>query len=161
VNRFRGDQGSIAPAVPVLALVLLLLAGLVIDASRQLSARARAVAYAEEAARAGAAAVELDADDLELLPENQVAARVNAYCRAAASSGAPIVDPGGCFRGTTDVGDPLHRRIVVQTHVEIVQPASLLGIVGVTGLRAAGDGRARPFEGTSEEDVTCRETGSC
>ncbi|MBB2902734.1 hypothetical protein FHR75_003570 [Kineococcus radiotolerans] len=159
--RGRGDEGSIAPAVPVLALVLLLLAGLVVDASRQLSGRARAVAYAEEAARAGAAAIDLDAADLELLPDSQVAARVNAYCRAAAASGAPIVDPGNCFRGTTDVGDPLHRRIVVQTRVEIAQRASLLGIVGVQELRAAGDGRARPFEGTSEEDVTCRETGSC
>ncbi|WP_432564533.1 pilus assembly protein TadG-related protein [Kineococcus sp. SYSU DK003] len=147
------DEGSIAPAVPVLALVLLLLAGLVVDASRQLNARARAVAYAEEAARAGAAAIDLDAADLELLPDGEVANRVNAYCQAAAASGAPIVDPGNCFRGTTTVGDPQGRRIVVQTHVEIVQRAGLLGIVGVTELRAAGEGRARPFEGTSEEDA--------
>lgn len=148
-----GDEGSLAPAVPVLALVLLLLAGLVVDASRQLNGRARAVAYAEEAARAGAAAVDLDATDLELLPEHEVAARVDAYCRAAAAAGAPIVEPGNCFRGTTTVGDPQGRQIVVQTHVEIVQPATLLGIVGVTELRAAGDGRARPFEGTNEEDA--------
>lgn len=154
-NRDKGsDEGSIAPAVPILALVLLLLAGLVVDASRQLNSRARAVAYAQEAARAGAAAIELDAPDLELLPENEVAARVNSYCVAAAAAGAPIVDPGNCFRGTTSDGDPQGRRIVVQTHVEIVQPATLLGIVGVTELRAAGDGRARPFEGTNEEDAT-------
>jgi hypothetical protein len=145
------DEGSIAPAVPVLALVLLLLAGLVVDASRQLNSRA--TAYAEEAARAGAAAIDLDAADLELLPEHEVAARVNAYCLAAAAGGAPIVDPAHCFRGTTADGDPQGRRIVVQTHVEIVQPSTLLGIVGVTELRAAGDGRARPFEGTNEEDA--------
>ncbi|WP_432511196.1 pilus assembly protein TadG-related protein [Kineococcus sp. SYSU DK001] len=152
MNRLR-DEGSIAPAVPVLALVLLLLAGLVVDASRQLAARARAVAYAEEAARAGAAAIDLDAPELELLPEGRVAERVTAYCRAAAASGAPIVDPGNCFRGTTATGDPQGRRIVVQTHVEIVLPSTLLGIVGVQELRAAGDGRARPFEGTREEDA--------
>ncbi|GAA0288845.1 pilus assembly protein TadG-related protein [Kineococcus aurantiacus] len=150
----RRDEGSIAPAVPVLALVLLLLAGLVVDASRQLGERARAVAYAEEAARAGAAAVDLDAPDLELLPDGQVAARVNAYCTAAAAAGAPIVDPGNCFRGTTEVGDPQGRRIVVRTRVEVVQPATLLGIVGVHELRAAGEGRARPFEGTREEDAS-------
>lgn len=147
------DEGSIAPAIPVLALVLLLLAGLVVDASRQLSARGRAVAYAEEAARAGAAAIELDAPDLRLLPEDVVRERVNAYCRAAAAGGAPLVDPENCYRGTTRVGDPQGRALVVVTHVEIVQPTTLLGIVGVRELRAAGDGRARPFEGTTEEDV--------
>ncbi|MEZ0165125.1 pilus assembly protein TadG-related protein [Kineococcus sp. LSe6-4] len=153
VLRGRDEEGSIAPAVPVLALVLLLLAGLVLDASRQLSARARAVAYAEEAARAGAAAVDLDAPDLRLLPQEQVAARVTAYCAAVAASGAPVVDPASCFRGTTAVGDPSGRRTVVRTHVELVLPASLLGIVGVRELRAAGDGSARPFEGTREEDA--------
>ncbi|GAB3469057.1 pilus assembly protein TadG-related protein [Kineococcus endophyticus] len=152
-GRLRGDGGSIAPAVPVLALVLLLLAGLVVDAGRQLSARARAVAYAEEAARAGAAAVDLDAPDLQLLPEDQVAARVTAYCTAAAAAGAPIADPASCFRGTTSVGDPAGRPTVVRTHVDLVLPASLLGIVGVHDLRASGDGSARPFEGTREEDA--------
>ncbi|WP_432535852.1 pilus assembly protein TadG-related protein [Kineococcus arenarius] len=147
------EEGSIAPAVPVLALVLLLLAGLVVDASRQLTARSRAIAYAEEAARAGAAAIELDAPDLRLLPEQQVAERVNAYCRAAAASGGPVVAGGDCFRGTTSGGDPLGRRIVVQAHVDVVVPTTLLGIVGIRELHAAGDGRARPFEGTDQEDA--------
>ncbi|WP_432519455.1 pilus assembly protein TadG-related protein [Kineococcus sp. SYSU DK006] len=161
-RRWAGrEEGSIAPAVPVLALVLLMLAGLVVDASRQLTARARAVAYAEEAARAGAAAIDLDAEDLRLLPVEQVRERVDAYCEAAAAAGAPIVDPRHCFRGTTEDGDPLGRRIVVETHVEVELRTTLLGIVGVQRLRAAGDGRARPFEGTSEEDVTCRERRSC
>ncbi len=57
-RRLRGDAGALAPAVPVLAFVLLLLGGLVIDASRLLNARGRAVAYAEEAARAGAGAIQ-------------------------------------------------------------------------------------------------------
>ncbi|WP_432492152.1 pilus assembly protein TadG-related protein [Kineococcus gypseus] len=152
-RRAGADDGSLAPAVPVLALVLLLLAGLVVDASRQLSARARAIAYAEEAARAGAAAVELDAPDLRLLPEQEVAERVNAYCREAAASGGPVLVGGDCFRGTSSEGDPLGRRIVVQAHVEVVVPATLLGIVGVRELRAAGDGRARPFEGTDGQDA--------
>ena len=151
--RPRRDDGSIAPAVPVLALVLLLLAGLVVDASRQLTARARAIAYAEEAARAGAAAIELDAPDLRLLPDERVAERVTAYCRAAAAAGGPVVDPGGCFRGTTAEGDPQGRRTVVVAHVDVVVPTTLLGIVGVRELRAGGDGRARPFEGTDAEHV--------
>ena len=50
----RGERGSVAPAIPIIAFTLLLLGGLVIDASRQLNERGLAVAYAEEAARAGA-----------------------------------------------------------------------------------------------------------
>jgi hypothetical protein len=153
VRRLRGDAGSIAPAVPVFALVLLLLAGLVVDGSRQLSARARAVAYAEEAARAGAAAIDLDAPDLELLPEATVRQRVDTYCRDAAAAGAPIVDPGACFRGTRVVGADDARRLVVVAHVDVVVSASLLGLVGVRELRAGGDGSARPFEGIDEEDA--------
>ncbi|WP_337063249.1 pilus assembly protein TadG-related protein [Kineococcus sp. G2] len=148
------EEGSIAPAVPVLALVLLLLAGLVLDASRQLASRARAVAYAEEAARAGAAAVDVDAQDLVLLSDAQVRERVVAYCRDAVAAGAPITEPGGCFTGITAQGDPYGRRIVVTAHVEVVLPTTLLGIVGVRELRAAGDARARPFEGTDQEDAT-------
>ncbi|WP_205709562.1 pilus assembly protein TadG-related protein [Kineococcus siccus] len=147
------DDGSIAPAVPIVALVLLLLAGLVVDASRQLTARARAVAYAEEAARAGAAAVDLDEQELRLLPEAAVRARVEGYCRDAVTAGAPIVDPGACFRGVRAVSATDGRRLVVVAHVDVVVPASLLGLVGVRELRASGDGRARPFEGLDEEDA--------
>ena len=38
-RRVQGDRGSFAPAVPVIALVILLLGGLVVDASRQLTLR--------------------------------------------------------------------------------------------------------------------------
>ncbi len=76
----RGERGSIAPAVPVIAMFLLLLGGLVIDASRQLNARGEAVAFAEEAARAGAQGVDIAADDLVLDPA-LVRERVEAYCR--------------------------------------------------------------------------------
>lgn len=153
MRRLRSDEGSIAPAVPIFALVLLLLAGLVVDGARQLTARARAVAYAEEAARAGAAAIDLDAPELELLPEATVRERVDGYCRDAAAAGAPIVDPGACFRGTRVVGPGDDRRLVVVAHVDVVQQASLLGLVGVRELRASGDGSARPFEGIDEEDA--------
>ena len=50
--RTRDERGSLAPAVPVIAMFLLLLGGLGVDGSRQLNARGQAVAFAEEAARA-------------------------------------------------------------------------------------------------------------
>ena len=42
------------------------------------------------------------------------------------------------------------RRLTVQTRVELEIPATLLGLVGVTTLGAAGDGRARPYEGVND-----------
>ncbi|MFB9378854.1 pilus assembly protein TadG-related protein [Kineococcus gynurae] len=147
------EDGSIGVAVPALALVLLLLAGLVVDSARQLDARGQAVGYAEEAARAGAAAVDLDSAELRLAPEAEVRARVVAYCRDAVAAGAPIRDPDGCFRGIDAVGAGDPRRLVVQAHVDVVQPASLLGLVGVRELHASGEGRARPVDGIRFQDA--------
>ncbi|GAB7190332.1 hypothetical protein NUM3379_10380 [Kineococcus sp. NUM-3379] len=147
------DAGSIAAAVPVLAMVLLLLAGLVLDGARQLGARARAVAYAEEAARAGAAAVDLTVDELRLLPDDVVAERVRGYCRDAVAGGAPLTDAERCFVGVEPWRGDAARRLVVVTRVEIAVPAGLLGIVGVRELRASGEGKARPWQGLDATDV--------
>jgi len=145
-DRVREDRGSIAPAVPILVLVLLLLGGLVLDASRQLNARGRAVAYAEEAARAGASAIVLDDPQLRL-DEDEARRRVDAFCTTVRVSGAVT----RCtFEGVQPVSGSDDRRLVVQTRVELQIPATLLGIVGVSTLSAAGDGRARPYEGVDE-----------
>ena len=53
------DRGALSPAVVILALMIFTLAGLVIDGGRQLGARSRAVGYAQEAARVGAATIDL------------------------------------------------------------------------------------------------------
>ncbi len=146
VRRTGSDDGTIAPAVPILVFVLLLLGGLVLDASRQLNARGRAVAYAEEAARAGASAIELDNPQLRL-DEDEARRRVERYCASLEATG--IVT-----RCTFEQLEPNSsrdpRRLTVQTRVELEIPATLLGLVGVTTLGAAGDGRARPYEGVSD-----------
>ena len=148
-----GERGSIAPVVPLVALCLLMLGGLVIDASRLLGARGRAVAYAEEAARAGASSVR-PGSALLTLDETLVQHRVDAYCTALRS------DPE--LRGGLDecrlvalepVGGADQRRIVVRVLVRMHIPASLLGIVGVQTLHASGEARARPFEGVAPSDV--------
>ena len=56
------QRGALSPAVAILAVMIFALAGLVIDGGRQLGARSRAVGYAQEAARAGAAAIVLNSD---------------------------------------------------------------------------------------------------
>ena len=153
-RRLRGDAGALAPAVPVLAFILLLLGGLVIDASRLLNARGRAVAYAEEAARAGAGAIEPGQAVLEL-DQATVQARVEDYCRAVL---ADADQNGGvlecAFRPPLQpVSDTDRRLLLVRVFVRLEIPASLLGIVGVQVLGASGEGSARPFEGVDPRDV--------
>ena len=149
----RGERGSVAPAIPIIAFTLLLLGGLVIDASRQLNERGLAVAYAEEAARAGAQAVDLTRDDLTLLPRNDPegpAERVAKYCRAVLQ----LRSVSRCeFAGIESSAGANPRPIVVRARVEMELPATLLGMVGVRTLGASGEGRARPFQGTDADNA--------
>jgi len=133
-------------------MALLVLGGLVIDASRLLNARGRAVAYAEEAARAGAGAVDLDAEGLAVVEED-ARARVEGYCADASSAaGAGGTRMTCSWVGLEEVSETDRRQIAVHVTVRIAVPAGLLGIVGVRELTASGDGRARPVEGIDPAD---------
>lgn len=142
----RGERGSIAPAVPLIAMALLLLGGLVIDASRQLNARGQALAFAEEAARAGAQGVDISADDL-VLDEVMARDRVDRYCARVEALGQ-VQDCS--FLRFEPVGDGDQRLLVVVTEVRTLIDTSLLGMVGVRTLRASAVARARPYEGITE-----------
>lgn len=144
----RDDRGSVAPMLPVIATMLLLLGGLVLDASRQLNLRGRALAYAEEAARAGAGAVQRETF-LRLDPA-AAQARVDDYCRAARSGGS-VTECGLVAIENQGGNDP--RRIVVRVRVRMAEPATLLGMVGVDRLTATGEARARPYEGVDDGDI--------
>jgi hypothetical protein len=147
--RRRDERGSLAPAVPVIAMFLLLLGGLVIDASRQLNARGEAVAFAEEAARAGAQGVDVSEDELTL-DGRLVKERVERYCQRVLALGqvtyCDMVGPGP---EPVSASDP--RPLVVHTLVRTRISTTLLGIVGNHPLAASGVGRARPYEGIEEE----------
>jgi hypothetical protein len=146
VSRTRTERGSIAPAVPVIAMSLLLLGGLVIDASRQLNARGEALAFAEEAARAGAQGVDISADEL-VLDESMAKDRVDTYCARVERLGQ-VKD---CtFVRFEAVGGGDERRLVVVTEVRTSIDTSLLGMVGVRTLTASAVARARPYEGITE-----------
>ena len=106
-------------------------------------------AYAEEAARSGAGAIELGLVELKL-DEDEVRARVERYCAEVIANGAVTE----CYlAGIDTVSSTDPRRLVVETRVELEIPATLLGLVGVTTLGAAGDGRARPFEGVDDPEL--------
>jgi Putative Flp pilus-assembly TadE/G-like len=135
------DTGALVTAVPIIALMFLLLAGLVIDSSRQLTARARAVSYAEEAARAGASAVDPASEPLEI-DKLSAARQVTDYC-AAASLREPQLK---C--GLTSVSG---QQVVVTASITL--PSGLLGLVGINTLHARGRGEARPLIGVTEQDA--------
>jgi len=141
----RGERGSIAPAVPIIAMALLLLGGLGIDGSRQLNARGEAVAFAEEAARAGAQGIDVAATGLELDP-GLAEERVNTYCDRVEKLG----QVESCsFVKIAPVSDDDPRMLVVVTSVKLKIQASLLSMVGVRDLRASATARARPYEGVT------------
>jgi len=139
------ERGSIAPAVPVIAMALLLLGGLGIDGSRQLNARGEAVAFAEEAARAGAQGIDVAASQLALDP-NLAEERVRTYCARVEQLG----QVESCrFVGIRPVSDDDSRMLVVVTAVKLKIQASLLSMVGVRELSASATARARPYEGVT------------
>lgn len=146
----RDDGGSVAVMVPFLAMAILLLGGLVETASLQLNARGRAVAYAEEAARVGASAVDLTKPDLVL--DREVALlRAESFCEnevleeGRSACTGPIV-----VRGTDQEPDV---DVVVEVEVEVKVPAGLLSMLGVETLTASGRGSARPYEGSTVDEA--------
>jgi hypothetical protein len=141
-RRLRHDDvGALVTAVPIIALMFLLLAGLVVDSSRQLTARARAVSYAEEAARAGAEAVDPASEPLAIDP-GQASLQVTEYCAAASQREPELVCALTSVTAT---------RVVVTASISL--PSGLLGLVGIDTLHARGQGEARPLIGVTEQDA--------
>lgn len=150
-RRPTGERGSIIPLVPVLVIAFFMIGGLIVDGSRELNARGEAQAYAEEAARAGATAVDLKSDTLALDPVI-AAARVQAYCATVMGtknspvSSCSLADPAFTDAKTCQGQTAA---IVVNAVVQMRIETSLLGIVGITNLTSSGRAKARPFEGTT------------
>jgi hypothetical protein len=144
----RDETGSITPFVVIVSLAIILLAALVVDGGRQLNAKGRAIAYAQEAARAGAQAIDVADPRLDLLPGLALEA-AQQYCRQAMAADPQLVkctpqittikDPGGTFKAVT-----------VSTQVRI--KAILLGTIRKSVLNASGQALARPVSGISEPD---------
>lgn len=148
-RRARDERGSIAPFVIIVSLGILMLAALVIDGGRQLNAHGRAIAYAEEAARAGAQEVDVADPRLDLDPSLALRA-AQEYCRQAMASDdqltrcsprlAVVTGPAGKFHG-------------VRVDTQVVLHAILLGIIDRPDLTAGGHALARPVSGISEPDT--------
>ncbi|MEU0924571.1 TadE/TadG family type IV pilus assembly protein [Streptomyces malaysiensis] len=133
VGGLADDHGQITVFVVVITALVVLFAGLAVDGGLALAAKIRALGEAQEAARAGAQAIDIDAyradGTLRLQPDQ---ARALAY-RYLATTG--------------DTGTVTATERTVTVAVTVQQPTQLLQVAGVDTLTVTGSGTARPRHG--------------
>jgi len=130
----RNHDGSVTAFVVLLLVALMVLLGLVVDGGSALSARQSAMDEAEQAARAGAGALSVDAlrdGSLELDPAAAVAA-AESFTRAAGHPGTASVTGG-----------------VVTVQVQYRIPTDVLGIVGIGSLPVSAKASAVDVQGVA------------
>jgi hypothetical protein len=134
-------RGALSPAVAILAVMIFTLAGLVIDGGRQLGARSRAVGYAQEAARVGAASIQLNTAEAKI-DTAKAATAIAAFC-AQVSSNDPAVTSCAPTKLTEEQ---------VDIKVGLDNKTTFLGLIGKTNLKASGIGTAHPEQGIKKSD---------
>jgi len=137
LRRLRADEdGRVTAFVVVLVTAVIAFSGLVLDGGLALAGKIRAIGEAQEAARAGAQAIDLSAyrasGALRLVPA-QATSFAHQYLAAAGRSGFVTVTENTV---TVTVSD---------THHSI-----LLGVVGVDSITVTGTGQAEPQRGISD-----------
>ncbi|MDX6263987.1 MAG: hypothetical protein QOH84_5675, partial [Kribbellaceae bacterium] len=134
-------RGALSPAVAILAVMIFTLAGLVIDGGRQLGAKSRAVGYAQEAARVGAATIQLNTIEAKI-DTTKAGAAVAAFCGEVSSNDKAVQS---C--GTTELTDD-----GLKVQVVIGNKTTFLGMVGIGHLDATGTGEAHAEQGVNKAD---------
>ncbi|MGW1342175.1 TadE/TadG family type IV pilus assembly protein [Kribbella sp. NPDC002412] len=141
-NRRRTvGRGALSPAVAILAVMIFTLAGLVIDGGRQLGARSRAVGYAQEAARVGAASIQLNSAEAKI-DTAKAATAIAGFCAQVSSN-----DPAVTSCGPTKLTDEQ-----VEIRVALDNKTTFLGLIGKTSLKASGIGTAHAEQGIKKAD---------
>lgn len=133
----QGETGSLSVFVAVLAIALFALVGLVVDAGRAVSARAAATDQAEQAARAGAAQLSVDALRSGQITLDPIAAvrAANAFLVAVGQSGSASV-----------TGD------TVTVRIDESEPTVMLGIVGIHRIEVSAVATATNVHGVTRQD---------
>ncbi|GAB3863132.1 hypothetical protein GCM10028801_30030 [Nocardioides maradonensis] len=139
----RAQRGSITPFVVIIAFAVLLLAGLVVDGGAQMNAHGRAIAYAQEAARAGAQGLDLQDPRLDL-DFNLAEKLANTYCAEAKAKDARLV---ACDATVIEVADKTSTHKAVEVHTTVTVPTILLNMMGFPSLSASGTALASPMPG--------------
>ncbi|MDN5895486.1 MAG: Tad domain-containing protein [Nocardioides sp.] len=148
-SRPRDDLGSITPFVLIASVGILLLAGLIIDGGMQMNGRGRAVAYAQEAARAGAQAIDETDPNLELRA-NRARQAAHDFCRTAMAEDPEL---GKCAASTTSITDGTGSYKVVKVETEVTVETILLNMIGKETLSSSGSAIGRPVSGITGPDA--------
>jgi hypothetical protein len=127
LTRLGTDCGSITAFSVVMLVAIFVLLGMVVDGGTQVSAYQSAVVEAEQAARAGAGALSVDAlrSGLVQLNDQQAVAAAEAFTEASGHPGTATV-----------VGQ------TVTVYVNYRIPTSILGIIGITNLPVSASASA-------------------
>ncbi len=132
-RRGRRDAGQVTAFVVVMLTALILVVGLVLDGGLILAARLRALDQAQEAARAGAQAIDLQAyrqrGVLQLQPAQAVAA-AQTYLNAVGASGTARV---------------AGQQVIV--NVRRTQQMQILSLVGLGSVTVHATAHAHPVRG--------------
>ncbi len=124
------ERGSLSPFFVVVVLASFIMIGLAVDGGHKAQATQRAVAIADEAARAGGNAIDVRAatqtGDIRVDPVEAIAA-AQAYLASAGVNGAVTVDDSG-------------QTLVVETTIQI--QTIFLNMIGVDVMTVTGRGSA-------------------
>jgi len=141
-RRGDADRGSITAYLLIITVAIFALAGLVLDGGAALAAHGRAADVAQQAARAGADA--LDETSMRSatpagLTANPAAARVAAgeVLAAAGVTGDVAVNGGS-----------------VTVTARVTKPAAILSVVGISEVGGTATATARPLHGTTTGALT-------
>lgn len=133
LSRLRGDDGQVTAFVVVMATALIMMIGLVLDGGLTLAARERALGEAQEAARAGAQAVNLAVyrqdGSLSLNPA-QAGADARSYLAGIGAAGTVTATAGQ-----------------VTVTVTAVQPMQILSAAGLGSVTVHATASAVPVRG--------------
>ncbi|GAA1895058.1 TadE/TadG family type IV pilus assembly protein [Streptantibioticus ferralitis] len=127
------DGGQVTAFLVIIVVAVIMFAGLVLDGGLALAAKVRAIGEAQEAARAGAQALDLAAyrahGTVRLVPHQ---------ARALASR---------FLASTGDTGTVTATANTVTVTVTAHQHPQLLGLLGIGSLTVTGSGTAHPVHG--------------
>ena len=138
----RTEEGAVMATVAVFMVALLAVVALVYDGGRAITAKRRAINQAEQAARAGARAV--DPASLRAAGGPSAAPRLDPAA-AAAQARAYLTATGSA--GTVQVaGD------TVQVTVTFQEQTLLLGVLGIDSFSGSGTAEAVSVRGVGGED---------
>lgn len=123
------DDGNMSLFFAIGLVALLLVAGLVLDGGAQLRATQRAQGLAEEAARAGAQSVDVDA-----LMRGQTTRLDSSLARSTAQSYLTAAGATGTVSAGTET---------VTVDVTLSTPTLFLSLIGISSLSGSGSATAR------------------